>query len=196
MLQFSISEPQAQMLTTWLVSALLPDCKPPILVITGEANAEAAMKLHTLIDPVTCALLPLPSTKYQYAEAALNNKVLAFQAGLQPTKLCTANLNLLSKGMSLPLKENSKSRAILHTVLHRPIIIAAEEPIKIHDRQLNIEINETRDAVHEQVLGALMDAVVRGIHEMSRQPARIPLMEPEALIMPGHLPQPNASPPS
>ena len=187
---FNITEPNAQMLVSWLVSALLPDLKPPILVITGTASDEGAAKLRSLIDPVTCPINVLPTTKNQFAQAAINNKVLVFQLDASPTNNCKAALNRLRKGMSVNLKEASRSRAPIAALIHRPIIISAEEPIKLHTSQLHIEINETRDVVHEQILGSLLDAVVRGIHEMTRRPAPVILEENEVLPShPGQAPQ-------
>ena len=59
---FGISVESAGKLSGWLAQAMLPEQKPPILVITGEASDEAVTQLRNLIDPVFHALIEIPTT--------------------------------------------------------------------------------------------------------------------------------------
>ena len=184
---FSITEPNAQMLATWLVSALLPDLKPPILVITGEEAFEAAQKLRTIIDPVKCPINALPVTENQFGRLALINRVPTFSVGTQLTKNCIAHLNNLRKGITVIPREASKTRENVQTTIHRPIIIAAHALIQIHGSQVNIEINKTCSTNHDEILASLLVAVVAGIHEMTRIP------EIEHFNAPDLVPAPTAA---
>ena len=167
---FSIKEPQAQMLVTWLIAAMLPNLKPPVLFITGEAAVEAAEKLRSLIDPMRSPGNLLPVTGQQFATMAIVNRVPTFSLGTSITENCKTNLNKLRTGIKVKLIQIGTRREELTTTIHRPLILSAQGPIQIHDKQLNIEINETCSTLHEQILASLLDAVVRAIREMSLQP--------------------------
>ena len=167
---FSIKEPQAQMLATWLVSAMLPNLKPPVLFLTGEAAGEAAAILRGIIDPMRCAGNVLPFTAQQFAKMAIINRIPSFSLGTSITKSCKRNLNMLRTGIKVKLIQIGTRRKELTTTIHRPVIIHAQGPIKIHARQLNIAIEKICGTVPAQIFASLLNAVVRGIREMSRQP--------------------------
>ena len=188
---FSITEPNAQMLATWLVSAMLPDLKPPILVITGTQADEAAGKLRSIIDPVKCATSLLPVTENQFGQLGLLNRIPVFSIGPALTEKAKCSLNKLRTGISVKLKQVNKSRPAIKVMIHRPIIISSPAPIAIHESQLNIEINETCNTLPEQILASLLDAAVKGIREMAKQP------EKETFAFPSLLPSlpPPAEPP-
>ena len=166
---FNISEPVAQTLVNWLVAAMLPDLKPPILVITGTARNDAAAKLRNLLDPAMCPLNAQPVFASHYKQLAITNKALAFSFGTILSKSHRDALRLLSTGVQVRLPEAPKGLDLAQENVHRPIIVSAEEPIEISKSQIHVEINEARSAVPELLLGALLDAVVRGIHEMTRK---------------------------
>ena len=181
---FHLSEPIAQALSTWMVAAMLPDLTPPILVITGSASDVAVRKLRTILDPVTCPIHALPTTKQQFGQLAFSNRVLAFSIGKRITESCRETLNKLRTGLPVRLQNPTKTHDLIETTLHRPIIISAETEIEIGPHQLTIEINETSETALDKVFAALLDAVVRGIHEMTRQSMPEPFTDYDVLQMP------------
>ena len=169
---FRIEKADALALSTWLVSALLPDLKPPMLVITGSESDEAVRKLRTIIDPVRCPINVLPRSEAQLGIKALTNRIPTFSLGPTLSESCKHNLNKLRTGLTVQLKKANSSRPATETTVHRPILIAAPKAHQIHEGQINVVINYTCDTDHAQILGALLDAVVAGIREMTRQPQR------------------------
>lgn len=154
---FDINATQAAHLADWLACALLPDGKPPILVITGEAADEAASKLRNLIDPVPQALMPLPANTNQLGQLALTHRVLAFAVYGQLTEKRKAALNAVLKGMPLQVKESNHRRGKLFGSVSRPVIIASETGQQISRNQITLEINKANLGDHAQILGALLD---------------------------------------
>ena len=181
---FSIKEPEAQMLVTWLVSAMLPNLKPPVLCITGQAAVDAAEKLRSIIDPMRSAGNILPVTENQFGVMAIINHIPTFSLGTSITENCKSNLNKLRTGIKVKLIQVGTKREALTATIHRPVIVSAQGPIKIHDSQLNIEINETCNTLHEQILASLLDAIVRGIREMTRQQQQEYFSATQVLPMP------------
>ena len=186
---FSLKESDAHALSVWLVAAMLPDLTPPILVITGKAADTAAGKLRNLIDPMINPTLPMHITKQQFGKQALINNVLAFCLDYDLSPKRTAIVNQLSTGMDVVLKDVSKSREETTTKIHRPVILSAAKEIKISATQVVIEINEASlETYADQLFASLLLAVVRGIHEMTRQP------KPEPLTYQVMLPNPPPPP--
>ncbi len=160
---FEIEPEPAQQLSHWLALALMPNEKPPILVITGEARDEAASKLRTLIDPVPQPLFPLPATTSQLGQLALTNKVLAFVTYGPLTEIRKAAFNRLRKGMPVRLKETNRRRSQIFDNVSRPIIIVAESEMEIGRHQISVEINKANQAGHAQMLGALLNVAAQAI---------------------------------
>ena len=63
-----------------------PDQPCPLLIITGTHRDEATRAIRELIDPGTCAILPLPVTQNQMGEMALFNSA-HFGSLIWPTPL-------------------------------------------------------------------------------------------------------------
>ena len=167
---FDIAVEPAQQLSNWLAQAFMPDARPPILVITGEARDEAASKLRMLLDPVPQPLFPFPATINQLGQLALTNRVLAFAAYNKLTETRKASLNRLRKGMPVRLKETNQRRPQIFTNIARPIIVAAESSEQISNHQLTVEINHANQGDHPKLLGALLNLVAEAFEKPKQSP--------------------------
>ena len=167
---FDIPEADAHLLSCWLAQALLPDQKPPILVITGEANYEAVTKLRKLVDPVFHEIIELPANQKQLAQQAIENRILAYStySDLSPRK--AEQLRAVSRAMPARLCQANKKYAPLYTTVHRPVIIAADKPITVSPTQITIRIDKAHQAYAHELLGAILDVVV----EIAGQPVEYP----------------------
>ena len=172
---FEIEQKTAAQLALWLSQALMPDSRPPILIITGEARDEAAAKLRRILDPVPQPLFPVPTTINQLGQLALTNRVLAFAAYGNLTENRKAAFCALSRGMIVRLKETNHRRPPIFTKVSRPIIITSENPQQISPHQITIEINKANQGDHPQILGALFNLAV----ETSK-----PAVQPETPAIP------------
>ena len=167
---FAISKEEAGQLSNWLVTALLPDGKPPILVITGEAADEAASKLRNIIDPVPQALMPLPANTNQLGQLALTHRILAFAVYSELTEKRKAAFNAIQRGMPVQLRESNKRRGKLFGSVSRPVIIASATPQKISRNQISIEINTANQQDHAQILGALLNVASAALNKNTQVP--------------------------
>ena len=79
---FDITEAHSAQLAQWLQLAMRPDQPCPLLIITGTHRDEATRAIRELIDPGTCAILPLPVTQNQMGEMALFNRASGATLGL------------------------------------------------------------------------------------------------------------------
>ena len=120
----------------------------------------------------------------EFGKQALINNVLAFRVNTELSPKRNAIVNELSTGFEVVLKDVSKSREETTTTIHRPIIISATRAVEISETQLVIEINETCETYIDQIFASLLNAVVGGIREMTRQP------KPEPFIYQDLLPTP------
>ena len=162
---FDIGKEEAERLSSWLATALLPDGKPPILVITGEAADEAASKLRNIIDPVPQALMPLPANTNQLGQLALTHRVLAFAVYSELTEKRKAAFNAIQRGMPVQLRESNQRRGKLFGSVSRPIILASATPQKISRNQISVEINTANQQDHAQILGALLDVASAALNK-------------------------------
>ncbi len=167
---FQIASEPARQLADWLAVALLPDGRPPILLITGEARDEAAAKLRKIIDPIPQPLFPLPHNANQMGQLALTNRILAFALYGNLTECKQRTLNTLSQGMTVKLKEVNKRHAARFTKVARPIIVAAETNVQISRHQITVEINYAGQGDHPQILGALLNHAAQTLNR-AHQPA-------------------------
>ena len=174
-LMYGITEDESHKLAQWLGQAMLPDQKPPILVITGEARDEAITQLRTFIDPAFHATIYLPTNRKELAQQAIENRVLAYVIDDKLPEQKIKDFNKLRQGMDARLRHASKKSAPIYTKLHRPIIFAAEKAIHISNQQLTIEINKTRTVEHAEILGPILDVVVQIVGQ--------PITYPEPLTM-------------
>ena len=175
-------------LARWLAEAMLPEQKPPILVITGTARDEAVEQLRSLIDPVISPIIEMPATSKQMAQQAVENRILAYSIYNYLPEKTIQILNSVRYGMRARLKQANKNFTPLYDTVHRPIIISAEEAIKISNHQIHIEINKTHIVKAHEFLGALLDVVV----QIVSQPAATE--EPMVATMPqiqGPIPDPS-----
>ncbi len=161
-----LTEVAANPLTNWLTMALLPNVAAPILVITGEARIEAARLLRNIIDPVVQPLFPLPVTEGQLGQLAQWNSVLAFDAGPHITEGRKSALRRLRRGVPVRLREVSRRQSPIYETAQRPILIAADAPVEIEKNQINIEINQCHEVPLDQLLGALLNQLVRALKQI------------------------------
>ncbi len=167
---FRTSPEASEKLAIWLAEAILPNQKPPILVITGKAREQAVEMLRNLIDPVNCPIINTPCCPIELNRMALENRVLAFSVWDQPTEKLTRKLNTIHQGTRVPLMHSNKRKPKLYTTVDRPILIAAKEPISINKNQISIEINEAPDTEIGKVFHALLDLIVKIVGQPVAKP--------------------------
>ena len=143
-----------------------PKCSRPILVITGDARIEAARLLRNIIDPVVHPLFPLPVTEGQLGQLAQWNSVLAFDAGPYITEGRKSALRRLRRGVPVRIREVSRRQSPIYETTQRPILIAADAAVEIEKNQINIEINQCHQAPLDQLLGALLNQLVRALKQI------------------------------
>ena len=157
---FHIKQEQVQTLANWLVAAMLPDLKPPILVIAGRSNQRSSQQNSIFNRP----------RHLSDSLAAKQQEPVGTIGDSQPCGSASGGFNI-----------NQKLQSIAKFVAHRPIIISALGPIAIDEKQINLEINKTSETELNAVLGALLNAVVNGIHEMTRREIEFPFKQQELL---------------
>ncbi len=186
---FSTTLPIAETLSNWLALSMIPTATQPILVITGNARAEAARLLRNIIDPVVHPLLPMPTTENQLGQMAQWNSVLAFDSSPFISEKRKAALTRIRRGVPVRVREINRNRSLYETI-HRPILIAADAHIEIEPNQLNIEINHCHLAPLNELLTALLNHVVKVLRylEAPRQ-----TWQQESVAVPA-ITSPNAQP--
>jgi hypothetical protein len=174
---FGLDETNAVNLSQWLQQAMRPDQICPLLVITGDYRDEATRAVRELIDPSTCAILPLPVTQNQMGEMAIYNRVLAFSifgSHLSPTK--SSALRSISQGTGVRLRHSNPQRGKLREQLHRPVILSAEVAPTLCHNQIHIEINQCQPLHEPECLAALLDELVKTIRNEHTAPESIPFL--------------------
>ena len=91
------------------------------------------------------------------------------------------------RGMTARIKFVNPKSARLFKVVTRPIIIASDVEQNINNQQISIEINQFRPVEHAEILGPLLDVMVKVIG----QPICYP--KPLAMAMP-HVIQQSITP--
>ena len=157
---FQTSPEISAKLAIWLAEAFLPDQKPPILMITGDARDEAVTMLRNLIDPVHNPIIYSPGCPIELNRMALENRVLAFSFRGQPTEKLINKLNTMHEGARVHLRHSNKRRPKLFTTVERPIIIASAKPITLNKDQMSIEINQAPETEMGKVFYALLNLIV------------------------------------
>ena len=170
---FDITEAHATQLAHWLQLAMRPDQPCPLLIITGTHRDEATRAIRELIDPGTCAILPLPVTQNQMGEMALFNRVLAFSMDkhLSPTK--RAAVRSISQGTGVRLRQANPHRPRISETLRRPVILSAEIAPALCRNQINIEINQANEFDASQVLASLLDELVLTLRRENNLPLEL-----------------------
>ena len=156
---FSTNQSIAETLSNWLALSMIPSATQPILVITGDARIEAARLLRNIIDPVIHPLLPMPTTENQLGQMAQWNSVLAFDSSPYISEKRKVALTRIRRGVPVRVREINRNRTLYETI-HRPILIAADAPVEIESKQINIEINFCHQAPLNELLTALLNHVV------------------------------------
>lgn len=167
---FQTSPEASDKLAIWLAEAILPNEKPPILIITGKAREQAVEMLRNLIDPVNCPIIYTPGCPIELNRMALENRVLAFSLWDQPTEKLTRKLNSVHQGTRVRLMHSNKRKPKLHTTVERPLLIASKEPISINRNQISLEINEAPNTEIGKVFHALLDLIVKIIGQPVAKP--------------------------
>ena len=185
---FNIQESKSKQLSTWLVDALLQNQTQPTLIITGKFRHEAVAKLRAYVDPSVCPVHTMPATRITMGRLAITNRVMAFDIykQLSPSKI--EMLNQLRTGMIVELKQVSRNSEAISTLVRRPIILSAEQAPKIHETQIEIEVDEIAVVERCELLSALLDAAVHQIRQLQEREERQVYLEWAAPEMAGYQP--------
>ena len=171
---FALDEKPAHQLAQWLELALRPDTLCPPLILTGPLRNEAATAIRQLIDPETCAMFPLPTSRRDANWMALYHSVLAFQTYAPLTDFKKNILQALARGARLRLHQADHKGPKLEHVIHRPVILTAESAPKICGNQIEIEIKKCGTLPQQEVLAALFDQMVKSIRDEKSRPEEVP----------------------
>ena len=172
---FEISPDASAKLAIWLAEALLPDCKPPVLIITGKARDRAVEMLRDLIDPVSVPIIYTPWCPIELNSMALENQVLAFSLSWPPTEKLTRKLNQIHQGERLQLRHSNPRQPKLHANVARPIVLASTVPLEINKEQITIEINQAHETDFSKVFHALLNLVAQIVGLMEDEPKPEPV---------------------
>ena len=193
---FHLKTETAKHLTAWIIQALLPGETPAALVITGKARHQAAEKIRTMIDPNVCPIQAMPGTIRQLGRLAISNSIMAFSIGHQLTPNRLAALNELRTGLMVELRQVSKHRDPISAFVQRPVILSTEKVQKIHEGQLEIEINDAEAMDRAHLLASLFNAAVVALEDLEERPVIVVELELEAPEIPPPLdPQPHSPDP-
>lgn len=187
----------------WLLACLRPRGPYPLLALTGEqgsAKSTFSAILRKLIDPNTAPLRALPREDRDLFIAANNGHVLAFDnlSGLPPwtsdtlCRLATgggfAVRSLYTDGDEMlfdaarPLILNGISDIITRPDLADRALFLTLEPIPEERRRPEAELWAEFEAERPRILGALLDAVARGLARLPHtRLERLPRMADFAL---------------
>ena len=187
---FATSPDNATKLAIWLAEALLPDRKPPVLIITGDAREEAVSLLRNLIDPVIGPIIYSPTCPIELDRMALDHKVLAFSVWNQPTPKLVKKLNTIHQGTRIRLTHTNTRKPRPNTTVQRPVLLASGKPIEINKDQITIEINKTLIADEGKLFHALLDLLVKLVSQSAVKPKYLTHAAPTTIaMMPTRQPQ-------
>ena len=171
---FKLPPEIANKLALWVAQALLPDQKPPILVITGKASQKAVEKLRNLIDPVAAPIIYTPQSWTELPRMVQADKVLVFAPENPFTEKMILKLRQLHDGARVAIWYCNRRLEKLNTTVQRTIMIASAEPVAISHGQLTIEINEAPDTSpgsDQLMFGALLNLMVQIVGQPTEAPA-------------------------
>jgi hypothetical protein len=172
------------LIVAWLLAALRSRGPYPVLVVSGEqGSAKTALSkfLRALIDPNVAAVRALPREERELMIAANNGHLLAFDnlSGLPPW-LSDAFCRLASGGSFAVRQLYTDAEEVLFKAV-RPILLNGIEdvigrpdladrailltlgPIREEQRRSETELWREFELARPTILGALLDAVVRGL---------------------------------
>ena len=190
---YEISEKDAHKLSHWMAQAMLPEQKPPILVITGEARYDAVTQIRQHIDPCFHSIMNLPLNGNDLGQQAVENRVLAYSSDHPLSEKKIIDFKAMRVGMHARFREINPKDNILLATVHRPIIIASELKQEICRQQITIEINICRPVDHAEILGPLLDVVVQIIGQPTIYPKPVSMKVRAAESQPEVPEQPNTS---
>lgn len=172
------------LLVGWLLQALLPQGPYPPMMVSGEqgsAKSTFSELMRAIIDPHEIALRTLPSNEQDLFLAAKNGHLLAFDnlSGIS-SKMSDALCRLATGGAFATRKlytddEEATLKAENPMILNgigafavRPDLIDRSVFVTLSrigegKRRLKREIMSAFKALHPEILGALLDAVVTGL---------------------------------
>jgi hypothetical protein len=175
------------LVVAWLLAALRPGRPYPLLAISGEqgsAKTVLCKMLKALVDPNVAAVRALPREERELMIAANNGHLLAFDnlSGL-PAWLSDGLCRLASGGSfavrqlytddeevlfqaSRPLLVNGIEDVISRADLADRGIFLTLAPIGEQQRRSEAELWREFDLARSRILGALLDAAVRGLQSM------------------------------
>ena len=184
-LMYGISEDDAHKLAHWMALSMLPDQKPPILVITGEERFEAVGQIRSIIDPAFSRHIDLPCSSKDMAQQAVENRILTYSTDDVLSEAKIKVFKEMYSGMRARIKDANPKRDKLYKIVNRPIIIASDVEQNINDHQISIEVNEFRTVDFAEIFGPLLDEMVKIVG----QPLSYP--KPLAMVMPQIAQQPT-----
>jgi hypothetical protein len=177
------------LMISWLVGTFLAKGGFPILLLQGtqdSGKSSVAIALRTIMDPATPALSRPPDDERNLVIAASNSHIVVFDnvsgvpkwlsdalcsistgAGFRTRKLNTDDTEMLFENRSPLILNGIDGIAIRGDLVDRGIDltltrIADEERITVEDLQAGF------DAVHPEILGALLSAVSAGLRNLSK----------------------------
>jgi hypothetical protein len=191
------------LVVAWLLAALRPGRPYPLLAISGEqgsAKTVLCKMLKALVDPNVAPVRALPREERELMIAAHNGYLLAFDnlSGL-PAWLSDGLCRLASGGSfavrqlytddeevlfqaSRPLLVNGIEDVISRADLADRGIFLTLAPIGEQQRRSEAELWREFDLARPRILGALLDAAVRGLQTMpNTRPTCLPRMADFAL---------------
>ena len=191
--------PSGYVLTkAWLVAALHPRGPYPPLALTGEqgtSKSTTLAMLRHLVDPNTAALRAPPDTNRDLYVMAINGHVIALDnvshlpadisdaicrlstgGGFSTRSLYTNDEELLFDGQR-PVGMTSIADVTVRPDLLERTVVVQLEVIPDEKRKLEALLWAEFNAERPRILGALYDAVARGLRDLANtRPNRLPRM--------------------
>ncbi|WP_287787807.1 hypothetical protein [Acidiphilium sp.] len=181
------SEADFILATAWMLAALRPSGPFPLLALTGEqgsAKTTFARILRSLIDPNSAGQRSLPREDRDLFIAATNGHILSFDnvSGL-PSWISDTLCRLATGGgfatrtlysdsdetildAMRPILLNGIGDIISRPDLAERAIFLILQAIAETERRAEAAINAAIDAARPEILGALLDAMSRGLHRL------------------------------
>jgi hypothetical protein len=177
------------LLTSWLLAALRPSGPYPLLVIAGEqgsAKTVLAKMLRALVDPNAASVRTLPREERDLFIAANNGHVLAFDNLSAVPPWLSDTLCRLASGGSFAVRQLYTDQDEVLFEAARPVILNGIEDVvtrpDLADRALFLTLPYLSEAKRRPerelwrafelsrplLLGALLDAVSRGLAALAR----------------------------
>ena len=186
----------AKALGQWLELALRPDTNCPPLILTGEFRDEAAEAIRQLIDPVSCAMLPFPTSRNEAGWMALYNRILAFQILGTITDFKRTIMREMGQGLfNARLRQTDRKGPPRYQQLGRPVIFTAEDAPEICGNQIVIEIKRCGPLPQPEVLAALFNQMVRSLRGEPNSKPEPSVVEGAVQFQPRSMPQDQADVP-